>query len=258
MDKLIIFLAASALALCLPAAAQDRPEKIIIIKADDIRRVTDGWNRFFELSKAKNVKVSAGIICCSLETENSEYCDWLRAQQASGMVEFWNHGWDHKRWTNEQNERVWEFRGSGYDHQKKHFSDSQNIMEKVLGSPPAVFGAPYNAIDSDTLRVMNEDENMRLFFGYEQEVLNHTMIARMHLRGENDGTGKPNFEIFKETYMQKPDLTFTVLQFHPNNFDDERLAEYGKIIDFLIAEGWTFMLPAEYISMIDQAERASS
>lgn len=257
MDKLIIFYAAAVLAGCLPASAQDKPEKIVIIKADDIRCPADGWNRFFELSRAKGVKVSAGIICDSLQNDQPDYFDWLRTLQATGLVEFWNHGWDHKRWVNDRNEQIREFAGTGYAHQKKHFTDAQEIMKKILGAPPVAFGTPYNASDSDTARVMKEDPDMRLFFCYEPQDLGDKTVARMNLRGESDGTGKPNFEKFKETYMQNEGLTFTALQFHPNNFDEERLAEYGKIIDFLTAEGWIFMLPSEYVSLLDKSKDPS-
>ena len=191
MNKLIIFCAAAVLAVCVPSSAQDKPEKIVIIKADDIRCPADGWNRFFEFSKAKNVKVSAGIICDSLQGDQPEYFDWLQKLQASGMVEFWNHGWDHKRWMNDENIQLKEFAGTGYDHQKKHFDDAQKIMKKVLGAPPVAFGTPYNAHDSDTVRIMKEDAELRLFFCYKPEDLGNKISAMMHLRGEYDGTGKP-------------------------------------------------------------------
>ncbi len=43
--------------------------------------------------------------------------------------------------------------------------------------------------------------------------------------------------------------SFSAIQFHPNAFSDGHFTEYAKILDFLIAEGWTFMLPAEYVAM---------
>jgi peptidoglycan/xylan/chitin deacetylase (PgdA/CDA1 family) len=254
MNQLFIFCAVAVLIAWLPASAQNQTGKIVIIKADDIRRASDGWDRFFALSREKNIKVSAGIICNSLEDAEAEYVEWLRKLQASGMIEFWNHGWDHKRWTNDENEKIREFAGTGYDHQKKHFDDAQKIMEQVLGVPPVAFGTPYNASDSDTVRIMKENPDMRLFFCYKSEDIGNKLVALMSLRGENDGTGKPNFEKFKEQYFQNEGLTFTALQFHPNNFDEERLAEYGKIVDFLTAEGWTFMLPTEYVAMLNKTK----
>jgi peptidoglycan/xylan/chitin deacetylase (PgdA/CDA1 family) len=254
MNNLVIYCTITALAVCLTASAKENPHKIAIIKADDIRCPTDKWDRFFALSTEKNIKVSAGIICSSLQDETPENIDWLQKLQATGMVEFWNHGWDHKRWMDDDGNKIREFSGTGYDHQKKHFDDSQKLMKSILGTPPVAFGAPYNATDSTTARVMNEDSNVRLFFCYQpDDGLSGEIQALMKLRGEYDGTGKPNFEKFKEKYSEADGLTFTALQFHPNAFDDGRLAEYEKILDFLISEGWTFMLPSEYVAMVDRA-----
>lgn len=230
------------------ASAQASPVKIAIIKADDIRGITTNWDRFFALSKSKGIKVSAGIICNSLVGLDEDYVAWLNAYTASGNVEFWNHGWDHLRWTNDQGVVVSEFKGTGYDHQKEHFEDAQNIMKDALGVSPVAFGSPYNATDADTVRVMEENADMRLLFTYSSTGPAGKTLARMALRGESDGTAKPNFDKFKIEYLSKPDVSFTALQFHPNGFNDAAFDEYAKIIDFLIAEGWIFVLPREYTS----------
>lgn len=235
-----------------PVFTQGRPKKIIIIKADDLTGITSPWNRFFTMSEAKGVKVSAGIICHSLEGDNKDYSDWLLKLQATGWVEFWNHGWDHKAWKTEAGNNLSEFGGSGYDHQSKHYADARNIMKDALGSTPIAFGTPYNAKDADTVSVMNEDDTLRLFFCVNVEGLSrHIVRAKMNLTGEHDGTGKPNFEKFKAHYEQYKDETCSALQFHPNAFSEEHFAEYAKILDLLIADGWTFMLPTEYVAMVD-------
>lgn len=229
--------------------SQEQPDKVAIIKADDIRGKTEKWDRFFALSKEKGVKVSAGIVCQTLNDEKSDYCDWLNTIKASGNVEFWNHGWDHKRWTTEDGKTLREFSGTGYEHQKRHFDQAQAIMKKVLGAAPVAFGAPYNAIDDDTVKVLNEDAGLLLFFGYRGKPVKNKLLAPMILRGEVDGAGKPSFEKFKDNYLKKKKLSFTAIQFHPNSFKDEHFAEYAKILDFLIAEGWSFSLPSEYLTM---------
>ena len=69
----------------------------------------------------------------------------------------------------------------------------------------------------------------------------------MLLRGEQDGTGKPNFKKFVAAYKQTANIRFTALQFHPNAFTESDFEEYVQIIDFLIREGWEFYLPSDYI-----------
>jgi peptidoglycan/xylan/chitin deacetylase (PgdA/CDA1 family) len=221
---------------------------MVIIKADDVRGPTEKWDRFFALSTNKGVKVSAGIICESLQDEKPAYCAWLKKYQSSGLVEFWNHGWDHKKWEADKGKEVKEFAGSGYAHQKKHYQQSQAIMKKVLGVAPIAFGTPYNASDADTSKVMKEDPNLRLYFCNVGKAHESILSAQMILRGEPDGAGKPDFKKFKADYVSKKKVSFTVLQFHPNNFSDEHFSEYSKILDFMLAEGWTFVLPFEYVA----------
>jgi len=250
MNRFNILISIAVLAISLPVIAQGKPKKIAIIKADDVRGITPKWDRFFSLSKEKGVKVSAGIICNSLQNDKKGYFDWLNKHNASGSVEFWNHGWDHKRWTTGENKKISEFGGSGYEHQKKHFDDSQKLMKKVLGVATVAFGTPYNAVDADTVKVMNQDADMCLFFSYKTLKLTRAVIAPMSLRGESDGTGKPNFKKFKTDYGKKKGLSFAAIQFHPNGFQAKHFEEYGKILDFLISEGWTFMLPRDYVQKV--------
>ena len=247
MTRSFTLLAATILAISPTAFSQDLPKKIAIIKADDVRGVAKKWSRFFEISEEKGTKVSAGIICDSLQSDKGGYFKWLNELQSSGMVEFWNHGWDHKRWENEDRKELREFSGTGYEHQKRHFEEAQKHMKAVLGIAPNTFGAPFNSTDSDTVKVMAENSDMRLFFCNQGTKLKGKILAPMNLRGEHDGTGKPNFAKFKADY-KKDRVTFTAIQFHPGAFQEKHFAEYAKILDFLIAEGWTFVLPSEYIT----------
>lgn len=257
MKKIAIIILAICTSFASLAIAREAPQKIAIIKADDVRGPTDNWKRFFAISQEKGVKVSAGVICNSLSRESKEYMEWMRALDQSGQVEFWNHGWDHKRWKNDKGIAIKEFEGSGYDHQKRHYEDAQAAMKRALGKPPLAFGAPYNAVDADTDTILSGDKNMRLYFAYKDRGLKHMILAPMILRGEHDGTGKPNFEKFKTAYLKEKKVTFTAIQFHPGGFSDKELAEYTKILDFLLSEGWAFMLPAEYVAMHDKAKRPS-
>lgn len=252
MNRINLFVTITILTALLPILAQDKTKRIAIIKADDVRGISPKWDRFFKISKEKGIKVSAGIICNSLQKNKKGYFKWLNKLQDSGLVEFWNHGFDHKRWKKDGTNQS-EFGGSGYKHQKKHFNDAQKLMKKVLGIVPVAFGTPYNAVDADTMKIMSEDPKMRLFFCYNVKGLDNKILAPMKLRGESDGTGKPNFKKFKSKYNKS--ISFTAIQFHPGGFSDKHFSEYAKIIDFLIAEGWVFMLPTEYVTMMDKTKK---
>ncbi|OUU37239.1 MAG: hypothetical protein CBC09_07030 [Cellvibrionales bacterium TMED49] len=220
--------------------------RIVIIKADDVRKRTVNWDKFFAISRMRGVPVSAGVICNSIEKNDEQYSNWIRASHESGWVEFWNHGYDHKRWKGENGLKFHEFNRTGYDHQKKHFETCQQLLGDVLGKEPIAFGAPYNAIDKDTLKVIHENSNLRLIFSYAKKNTSR-VNALMVLRGEQDGTGKPNFKKFVSAYEQNSNIRFTALQFHPNAFNESAFEEYVQIIEFLIREGWKFYLPRDYV-----------
>ncbi|QTN31653.1 polysaccharide deacetylase family protein [Akkermansiaceae bacterium] len=238
-----------ALALAIPAGAAT--ERIAIVKTDDVRTANGKWDRCFKIAHDKGIKVSAGIIADSLEKQGSAYHQWLRKWDATGMVEFWNHGWDHKRWT-EGGKNKSEFGGSGYAHQIKHLEKAQAAYKNALGKDFTVFGGPFNAMDQDTAKALGKIPELKLVFcnpgAPATMAMRDRILLPMSLRGEHDGTGKPDFQKFKEDYAKKdsPNLTFAAIQFHPTGFSEKGFKDYAAILDFLKSEGWTFMLPSEY------------
>ncbi len=238
-----------SLVLAIPAPAAT--QRIAIVKTDDITAENAKWDRCFKIANDKGIKVSAGIITESFQKQGPDYVQWLRKWDATGMVEFWNHGWDHKRWTEDGKEKS-EFRSSGYDHQIEHLQKAQAAYKNALGKDLTAFGSPFNAMDEDTAKALNKITELKLIFCVPGAAATKTLTGKillpMHLRGEHDGTGKPNFEKFKEDYAKKdrPDLTFAAIQFHPLGFSEQGFQDYAAILDFLKSEGWTFMLPSEY------------
>ncbi len=249
LRKLIPFLFTLA---ALPVSAA--PQKIAVIKADDVRGINGKWERFVKVSHERGVNPSLGVIMNSTEKPDAAYEAWLKKFGDSGKVELWNHGWDHKQWT-EEGKKKSEFGNSGYDHQKEAITKSQAAAQRILGKPFAAFGSGFNAMDADTAKVLNEDTDLKLIFCYAgappAKLLKGKILLPMELRGENDGTGKPNFAKFKEEYeKKKATVTFAALQFHPLGFSEQGFSEYTQILDFLKAEGWTFMLPGEYAKTV--------
>lgn len=243
-------IALATVSLLSPAHAQeDRLEgKFAIIKADDLKERTPKWDAFLSAAQAEDAKVTIGIICNSLEKPNATHEEWLKGLVASGRVEFWNHGWDHKQWK-EGEKTLSEFGGSGYDHQKDHLTKSQEVSARVFGKPFAVLGTPFNAMDLDTGRVLTEIPEITQVFAYpgKKKELGGKTILPMLMRGEADGTGKPNSEKFIADYQEKEwsKHDFTAIQFHPNSFGEGGVEEFSKIIKFLKTEGWEFIFCAD-------------
>lgn len=242
-----------SIVLVIPLSAA---EKIAIIKADDVTSVNPKWERFFKLAAENDVPVSAGIIAVSFEKQDGKYDEWLKKWEATGKVEFWNHGWDHRQWE-EEGKKKSEFGGSGYEHQKEHLTKAQEAAKQGIGKPFTAFGSGFNAMDSDTAKALNEIPELKMIFCYPgakpTKEMKDKILLPMTLRGENDGTGKPNFAKFKEEYETKksdPNLTFAALQFHPAGFSEQGFKDFAAIIGFMKAEGWTFKLPGEYAKLV--------
>ncbi len=214
-------------------------------------RPTRNGTRCFGIAHERGIKVSAGIIADSLEKQNSGYVDWIKKWEATGKVEFWNHGWDHKRWS-EGGKEFSEFGDSGYEHQQAHLARAQDAFKGLTGIDFKTFGSPFNAMDMDTAKALNGIPELGAVFCYPgaapTKAMKDKVLLPMTLRGEHDGTGKPNFIKFKADYEKKdnPKLTFAAIQFHPPYFSEKGFEDYEAILDFLVSEGWTFMLPSEY------------
>ena len=236
-----------ALALNWTAMAADL-SKVVIIKADDFTGTNQAWSNFLDASRAAGVKVSIGVITKSIR-ENSPVQEWMRAQEEIGDVEFWNHGWDHKRWsTNDFS--ISEFQGSGLANQRQHLIRSQAALKKLLGHDVIALGTPYNGFDSDTAEAMNESPALRLFFTYNTKAARQRLddrIALLDIVKEADGTGKPNATKLAALLAKRPPGPLS-LQFHPPYFDASSLEEYEKILADLKVHDYTTMLPSQYVA----------
>jgi peptidoglycan/xylan/chitin deacetylase (PgdA/CDA1 family) len=236
--------------------------KVVIIKADDFTGTNQAWSQFLEASRAAGAKVSIGVITKFIH-ERSSVQEWMRVQEKNGDVEFWNHGWDHKRWsTNDFS--VTEFQGSGLAHQLEHLNRSQAALKKVLGHDVIALGTPYNGFDSDTAQAMDESPALRLFFTYttnpktkaaRQRV--DARIALLDIVNEAEGTGKPNAAKLAVVLAKRRPGPVS-LQFHPPYFDAPHLEEYRKILADLKRLGYTTMLPSQYVTALADSEPGKS
>lgn len=231
-----------------PATVPAKPV-YIMLKLDDLTSKSPGWVRTVEFLKEKNVKSSIGIICNSLEKDNQAYFDWIKSVQAGGLVEFWNHGYDHKEWT-EGETKLQEFKGPSYEQQKEHFSKSQQLAKDKLGITLRSFGAPFNATDANTVKVLSEDPDVKVFlYGNPRDAatLPKVMILdRTQMNIENP-LFVPNARRIEQDYdiLAKKRDDF-VIQGHANQWDGKRFEEFKKLVEFLISKGATFVTPYEY------------
>ncbi len=254
-------LACSILVLALAASvhlagAADVPgeeSQVIILKLDDVvaygtsaqSPVPPRWQRVTDFLRNSDIKASYGIIGFSLEEENEAYFDWIKKLDASGDVEFWNHGYRNRKGTDKSGE----FEGS-FEQQKTALERTQQLAKDRLGIELKAFGPHWSGTNEHTVRALRGIPEITMWFYGPRE--SDKFVFERFLTLENP-THVPDFEKFKATYERvgrdKPCLA---LQGHPNSWDDERWDGFVKIIDYLKSKGCVFMTPSEYMASVQQ------
>ena len=244
-----------------PPAGATQPAPKIIIKVDDLvagpgrAAVHPRWQRFADFIKERKIKAGIGIICNSLETDNAPYFNWIKDLHKTGLVEFWNHGYDHKMWK-EGDRTLFEFKGTSYEYQKEHLARGNQLARQKLGITLHAFGPGFNATDENTVRALGGDPDINawLYAGSDDKSTKalQSKVAILDLLGDVNieyPTFVPNFERFGDGYLRhRATRRYFVIQGHPTHWDDDRFAQFVKIIDFLTAEGATFATPSEVAS----------
>ncbi len=217
----------------------------IILKLDDlfVKEGICACAPTFDYLIQKQIKAGFGAIANrSDSTARATLTPYLNASNEKGekLFEIWHHGLDHVSP---------EFIGTGYEYQKTHFEEADQLLKKLLGFQMHSFGAPFNGSDSVTNRVVSENSNYKVFIfsSIKPDVKNGIMYLDNRVNMEN-GTGNPEFTLFLENYTKYKNTytDYMVLQGHPNLWTPERLDQFRKIVDFLISEGCEFVLPFEY------------
>lgn len=226
----------------LAALAGGIPRLPIVLKLDDLNtgggNVPNTWRRATNFTTARNIKASVGLVAKSLEVGNASYLSYITGLRNAGLTEFWFHGYDHA--TNE-------FNGPSYTVQKAKFVDCQALAYDKLGFRFEGFGAPGNVFDSNTVQVMSEDSDMKVWlYGDPAQSAGKTVLTRVGDVNIEQPTFVPNPEKFVSGYMANySGRDYFVIQGHPYNWSDARWYEFVRLIDWLQANGFTFTTPQE-------------
>jgi len=231
-------------------AGGERNPPVVILKLDDLRSASPKWRRVLEFLKSRNIKSTAGIICNSLEGDKASYFSWVKDLQASGMVEMWCHGYTHGRSTNAEGKDVMEFKGVPYEEQKATLVKCQQLAKEKLGAPFKSFGAPFNATDESTLKALSEDPDFKVFlYGNPAQAAQAPGLMiqdRSAMNIENPLFIPNTARVEHDLKILRSKRDYFVIQGHPEQWDEARIAEFGKMIDYLCSQGVIFTTPYEY------------
>ncbi|MAX24482.1 MAG: polysaccharide deacetylase [Phycisphaeraceae bacterium] len=243
----------------------------IVIKLDDLKmhRKTQHprWTRVVDYLNSKGVKGTMGMLANSLENPTPEYIQWVKKQHESGNWEIWFHGWDHATHVADDGKKYNEFNHRTFEEQKARLDKSQKLCYEHLGFHFTSFGPPggvgNGSQDANTHRMMIEDPYMTAWI-YPQpmdkigketmEKSNNKIIIldRVWSVGIEASVGRPHFERFVRGYLKYPDRDYFTLQGHPVMWDDYSFEQFTKIVEFLIDQGATFVLPSAYAQTLKE------
>ena len=218
-------------------------KQFVILKADDLvqdeKVISKKWQNFINYSIEKKIRTSIGIVGTSLESNNYKYYKYIKDFLKVGLFEIFNHGYYHL--VNGDKNGYSEFRNTSYDFQKFSLKRTQDLCQEYLNFRPAAFAAPGNAIDETTLQIINESEDIKIWF------FGNPNTSKMNLKRNIDFEypyGNPQLDEFFNKY--KSDEEVITIQIHPNMWDDEKFQKYILLIDFLQSQNVTFITPSEY------------
>jgi len=225
-------------------------KQIGFLKADDMEFIPEyfispQWETFLDYMEERQIKVSVGLVCNSLEKGNQAYFSRLKELHHSGYFELFNHGYDHVlNGINENGEMYSEFYNTSFEEQKEHLLKAQNLAKEKLNITLHAFGAPGNAIDDNTTKAIEEVTDLKIWF------FGKTEFSRLVLK--SPGTIEspifnPDFGKFLQHYH--PDVDYYVFQIHPNKWANEQFNIFVRILDFLVQREVTFLTPYEYYKL---------
>jgi len=222
----------------------------IVIKLDDFGAARNGvhprWLKVAEFAKARNIKVTFGIIGTRITEDAPEFVKWTKDQHDAGRIEFWHHGWDHAERTAD-GKRIMEFSGESFEHQKQHMTDLNKLAKEKLGFAFVSFGAPFNATDANTVKVLAEDPDIKVWmYGDPENPAGKKVLERSYAVSIENPTMIPNYGAFLEGYAHSRGAEYFVLQGHPTGWNDERWDQFVKIVDFLVEQKAEFVFASDF------------
>ncbi|HEY9249433.1 MAG TPA: DUF2334 domain-containing protein [Rariglobus sp.] len=225
----------------------------VVLKLDDLAtgggNVPRNWKRITDFALERKIKLSVGIITQSLETANPSYIGYIRDLRKTGLIEFWFHGYDHKMWE-EGGQKLQEFKGTSYERQKDHFVKSQALAKEKLGFAFTTFGSPFNGFDENTFKVFAEDPDMKVFLyatpADQAKIPGKVILERVGWVNIEDPLFVPNADKFIAGYLKNAKgRSYYVIQGHPNQWNDERWAEFVRLVDYLQQNHIPIVTPTE-------------
>ncbi len=232
------------------SAGEKAKKRYIIVKLDDFGSGPAGaalypkGQKIVDYLKKRGIPASLGICCKSLEWGNQKYVEWLKANARAngGNFDYWQHGWTHQmniKWT-DGNTYLAEYGIPDYVYQKGNFDKAQNVFKEKTGLVLDGFCAPCGMITEETRRLLREHEEIKTWLYGDMERPEGKFSFRRTCNLECR-VGVVEIAPFVNQYKSQRTRDYIMLQGHPFMWSDESFAAFGRILDQLEKDGWTFV-----------------
>lgn len=217
----------------------------VLLKLDDLTGVHPRFQRVDDFLAAEGLKVSYGIIGEALEKPDPALDAWVTERQATGRVQFWNHGYS-TRFAKDAT-RKGEFQGTGLEAQAKAIARTQELAKARFGFDLAAWGPHDSKTDDDTWTALAQHPEITAVWFYRPyggKTFAGTLIARrMELEKP---LGNPEPKQLAEAYAADAGrFDYIALQGHPKQWDDARFAAFQEAVRMLKAKGCRFITACE-------------
>lgn len=229
---------------------------VVLLKLDDLMHpkdlkvpVSPGWKRVTDFLAAENVKANYGIICESLEGDCDAYIAWIKERHASGMIEFWNHGYLSKFPNPNPAQKLGEYLGRSSEEQAASLKISQELAKEKLGFDLRAFGPHATPSDDNLFPALRTRPEIVLVWFYGPSKAMTTDKVVLQRRAELElPIFKPNPGNLRDNWAKYQKLDYLALQGHPNSWDDQGFENFKTIVKFLREQGCRFVTASEYLA----------
>ncbi len=229
-----------------PASPMTKIEQrpVVVLKFDDLGNPAklNGFSRIADILIERELPGTFGIIAKNLVSSSSAtatVCQKI-AEWSAQNIEMWSHGYEHSQE---------EFSTASYDEQLESFKKALDTVKEKTGVEIKSFCSPYGNATRDTL-IMIKDNFPQITSVFNGEVdLNVSNLYHMdnHCKIEIS-SGVTDYNYFLMQYSQQKYNSHIYVQMHPASYTDADIENFEKMLNFLIAEGCTFMTPSQAVA----------
>lgn len=249
LPSLLTLLALCAAAAQAVDAAVPRPgAPVVMLKLDDLTKITPRWKRVADFIAAEGLKVNFGVINSPLEQDDPALTAWVKELTLKGTIEVWNHGYDAKYVHDKEHKG--EFEGSGYEVQLKNLQRAQELAKLRFGTEYAAFGPHWSGCDADTFKALDQIPGIQViwFYGPKAPATTTKVVIERRMELEKP-LFQPNPEAVKERFEAiGRNSDYLALQGHADQWDDQRFANFQQAVRYLKDQGCRFVTVSEWLA----------